>query len=192
MTDFYVGPHQSQYQAGASAITRTSGCTWTAGANGIDDSTGGHQKPTPDALHNKLPRSHETNPATPGWSLPDLHTASVLWGVAFIDRTNVGYAGVTGWNGLKRALAAGRYVVAQGDSDQFSNSTCSGAFNGDHAIGISPKTRVVAAGRQHWIDDGICKTGRWEYDAVIYRYCKKLAGSGPLRWGAFVAAVPKV
>jgi hypothetical protein len=48
--------------------------------------------------------------------------------------------------------------------------------------------------RQHWIDDSICPTGRWEYDAIIYSYAAKLAKATghPIQWGAFKQAVPKV
>jgi len=194
VSDYYTGGHRSQYAAGQSAITRKSGCTWSSGANGIDDTTGGKRQPTPDQLHAKVARSEETSPATPGWSLPDLALACKRYGVPFANRTNLGYLGTKGWAGIKRAWANGRYVVIQGDSDRFSNNTCSGAFDGDHAIGVSPKTRLVNGRRQHWINDSICPTGRWEYDSIIYSYANKLAVASrlPLRWGTFGSAVPKV
>lgn len=202
MTDYYIGIHRSQYgPPPQSATTHTSGCTWTAGANGIDDTSGGRKKPTPDDLHSRLKRWEETSPGTPGWSMPDLEKATTRYAksagipaLVCADRTNSGFLGATGWAGIKKAWAYGRYVVIQGDSDRFANNTCSGAFDGDHAIGVSPKTRVVSGKRQHWIDDGICPTGRWEYDAIIYSYAKKLSArtGTPFRWGAFKGPVPKV
>lgn len=202
MSDYYTGPHQSQYGAGQSQLTRSAGCTWTAGANGVDDTSGGKRKPTPDRLHSELPKSLETNPGTPGWSLPDLERATYNFAkqvgdmtLVCVNRTTIGFLQAYGWAGIKKAWANGRYVVIQGDSDRFGNNTCSGKFDGDHAIGVSPKTRLASDGRrQHWINDGICPNGRWEYDAIILSYAKKLADrSGtPLRWGCFKRAVPKV
>jgi hypothetical protein len=202
VADYYTGPHQSQYADDASAITRAAGCTWTSGANGIDDTSGGKRKPKPDAIKARLPKGAETNPGTPGWSLPDLEKATYSYAKAVgmpdltcVNRTTIGFLKAYGWQGIKKAWAYGRYVVIQGDSDRFGNNSCSGKFDGDHAIGVSPKTRVAADGRrQHWINDGICKEGRWEYDAIIYSYAKKLADrSGtPLRWGCFKRPVPKI
>lgn len=208
MPDYYTGLHRSQYGPPApTAVTRSAGCTWTAGANGIDDTAGGKRGPTPDQLHALLRRSEETSPGTPGWSMPDLEKATTRYaanqakggfagaaGLVCVNRTNLGFLGAHGWAGILKAWANGRYVVIQGDSDRFSNNTCSGAFDGDHAIGVSPKSRIVAGKRQRWINDGICPTGRWEFESIIYSYAKKLADrSGtPLRWGCFKGAVPKV
>lgn len=201
MSDFYTGPHRSQLAAGQSSLTHSAGCTWTAGANGIDDTSGGKKKPDPDDLHGRLPKSLETSPGSPGWSIPDLERATFRYassanmpGLVCVNRTNAGFLGAYGWAGIKKAWANGRYVVIQGDSDRFSNNSCSGKFDGDHAIGVSPKSRVVNDKRQRWINDGICPAGRWEYESIIYAYAKKLADrSGtPLRWGAFKSSVPKV
>ena len=201
MTDYYTGPHWSQYGPGQSAITRQAGCTWTAGANGIEDTSGGVNHPDPDRLHARLAKGEETSPGTPGWSLPDLEKATHRFAVAkgkpgltCVNRTTSGFLGAYGMAGIRKALNNGRYVVLQGDSDRFGNNTCSGAFDGDHAIGVSPKTRVVDGKRQRWINDGICKAGRWEYESILFAYAKKLADrSGtPLRWGAFKGKVPQV
>jgi hypothetical protein len=200
VTDYYTGPHQTQY-GNQSALTHSAGCTWTAGANGIDDTSGGKHKPTPDQLHSRLAKNLETSPGSPGWSLPDLERATYNYAKAVgnanlvcVNRTNSGFLGAYGWSGMYKAWANNRYVVIQGDSDRFGNNTCSGKFDGDHAIGVSPKRRVVSGKVQHWINDGICPTGRWEYDSIIYAYAKKLAvRSGlPLRWGAFKGGVPKI
>lgn len=201
MTDFYTGIHQSQYAAGQTALTRSAGCTWTAGANGVDDTTGGRRSPTPDRLHSFLRKGEETSPGTPGWSLPDLEKATHRYaqetGIAAaicVNRTTSGFLGAYGWAGIKKAWAYGRYVVIQGDSDRFGNNTCSGKFDGDHAIGVSPKTRMTPNGRQHLINDGICPNARWEYDSIILSYAKKLAtrSGTPLRWAAFKGRVPQV
>jgi len=199
MADWYIGLHRSQYGPPAvTAVTHKSGCTWTAGANGIDDTSGGKKSPTPDDLHNRLKRSEETSPATPGWSLPDLERATTRYaksagmpGLACVNRTNSGFLGAYGWAGIQKAWKYGRYVVIQGDSDRFSNNNCSGKFDGDHCIGVSPKSRIAPDGRrQHLINDGICPTHRWEYDAIILSYAKKLAN--PIRWAAFKGSIPKV
>jgi len=199
MADYYTGRHQSQYAPGESSLTRKSGCTWVAGANGIEDTSGGKKQPDGDRLHEFLKRSEETSPATPGWSMPDLEKATGRYakaagmsGLTCVNRTDAGFLGVHGWAGIKKAWAYGRYVVIQGDSDRFGNNTCSGAFNGDHAIGVSPKQRMVNGRPQRWINDGICPSGRWEYESIIYSYAKKLAGSRALRWGAFKGTIPKV
>lgn len=201
MTDYYTGPHQSQLAAGQSAVTHTAGCTWTAGANGIDDTSGGKHRPTPDNLHGYLAKSLETSPGSPGWSLPDLERATYKYAVKYgmpglmcVNRTNAGFLGAYGWGGMYKAWGAGRYLVIQGDSDRFGNNTCSGKFDGDHCIGVSPKVRKIDGKLQHWIDDGICPGGRWEYDSIIYAYAKKLAtrSGTPLRWSAFKGAVPKI
>src|SRR4249920_2506262 len=175
MTDYFVGHHNSQLASNQSAITHSAGCTWTAGVNGIDSTSGGKKNPTPDDLHGRLAKSLETSPGSPGWSLPDLERATYNYansakmpGLMCVNRTNAGFLGAYGWAGIKKAWANGRYVVIQGDSDRFGNNTCSGKFDGDHCIGASPKHRTYQGKSQHWINDGICPDGRWEYDSIIY------------------------
>jgi hypothetical protein len=174
--------HQSQYQPGADAITRSSGCTWTSLATGIAATTGGTHHPSPDTVHDLLPRSQETNPATPGWSLEDAAKAASRYGMAFQVRSG------DGWQAAISAHLGGHYVLLQGDSDQFGNATCSGAFDGDHCIGIHPRTKVEAGITYWWIDDPICATGRWERVAVLKRYATKLWAS--IRFGYFLQPVP--
>lgn len=184
---FYINAHDSQYGEGCSARTRSSGCTWTSGANGVDASTGGKKNPTPDQVLAQVKRSEETNPTTPGWSMRDLGKAMGRLGVSFQDRT-----GGT-WADVVAALDLGHYVVLQGDSDQFGNGSCSGAFNGDHAIGIHPY-RASLSGQQR-IDDPICEGARLESRAVLKAYAEKLArslGEYPrLRFGVFTQLVPR-
>jgi hypothetical protein len=105
-------------------------------------------------------------------------------GVAFDNRTG------QGWSAVVSALDAGQYVELQGDSDRFSDATCSGEFDGDHAIGVHPAFRVVSGRRQRWIDDPICPTGRWEYESVLHAYASKLIPS--IGFGVFTVPVPKV
>ncbi len=40
--------------------------------------------------------------------------------------------------------------------------TISGAFDGDHCIGVHPATKSVGGVTFWWIDDPLCPTGRWE------------------------------
>lgn len=169
---YIIQKHQSQYQTGTTAITRSSGCTWTSACNGVwavSDRT-----PSPDAIHKLVPRSQETDPRTPGWSLPDVDRAMARLGIYFSDRTG------EGWKKLNRYHDEGRYVILQGDSDRFGNETCSGKFDGDHAIGIHP---VEDARGWWWINDPICRKGRFENPMVIRQYGEKLAPR--LRFGIF-------
>lgn len=182
MTVLYVQPHRSQYDAGSSERTRHSGCTWTSLANGIAATTGGGRKPSPDAVLALLPRSQETSPATPGWSLPDAVKAASKYGMALVNRTGAGF------NAVIADLLEGHYVLVQGDSDRFGNATCSGAFDGDHCIGVHPKHRMVDGLREWWIDDPICPTGRWEKEAVLRRYAEKL--DPRVRFARFFGRVP--
>lgn len=181
---YYLNDHRSQYQAGATTTTRRAGCTWTSVANGADAASGGRVKRTPDEVHALVKPSEETNAATPGWSLHDAELAAERLGVAFENRSGKGWAGVlAAWN-------AGLYVVLQGDSDRFGDATCSGDFDGDHAIGGGPAFRVVDGRRQRWIDDPICPSGRWEWESTLRAYAEKYAAT--IRFGVFVHPVPKV
>ena len=179
MVDRYLNRHWSQYAAGLSSITRTSGCTWTSVTNGADASSGGGVKRTPDQVHALVAKSEETNPTTPGWSIPDAARAMSRLGLGFADRSGQGWADVV------QALDAGLYVVLQGDSDQFSNATCSGSFDGDHAIGVHPDRNDVG---QQRIDDPICAAARYAGRTILMRYAEKLYPS--VRFGVFTAPVP--
>lgn len=178
---FFDAIHLSQLAY--SAPTRRSGCTWTAGTNGARAATGGKFALTPDQVHALVDRTEETNPETPGWSIPDLDRAMARAKVPFENRTGQGR------DGLRAAWNASLVTVIQGDSDQFSNATCSGVFDGDHAITAGPATRLVAGQRQRWIHDSICPTGRWEYESIIFRYAEKL--NAGIRFGVFTTPVPK-
>ena len=177
----YTPRHLSQYDPGCSAITRSSGCTWTSGAMGIDAQSGGKVTKTPDQVHALVPRGDETSPATPGWSLDDLHLAMLRMKPQVPFRVRSG----SGWTALRQAHDAGHYIVLQGDSDVFSDATCSGAFNGDHAIGVHPNEDATGRWR---IDDPICKTSRYETWQTLERYAEKFAPS--IRWGEFTNPVP--
>lgn len=181
MTDRYFNKHRSQYDAGNSQRTRSEGCTWTSAANGIDAATGGKHKYQPDSILGLIPRQDETDPATDGWSLYDVDHAMAKIGVPFQVRTG------QGWSGVQTARAKGQYVLLQGDSDRFPGTSCSGAFNGDHCIGVHPDNDVSG----HWrIDDPICGSARYETQATLRAYAAKLL---PLiRFGVFTDPVPLV
>ncbi len=175
--------HWSQLAPTNSPITRSSGCTWTTVANGISAITAGRHNPSPDTVHAEVRRSEETDPNTPGWSIPDAVLAAKRLGHALIN-----YSG-DGWSGVLTALHSRHYVVIQGDSDQFGNWTCSGVFNGDHCIGIDgSRSRIVDGEGWHWIDDPICPEGRWERDIVIRRYAEKL--NHGIRFAVFATTIP--
>jgi hypothetical protein len=177
----YRNDHRYQYDRRNSVRTRSSGCTWISGADGADAATGGRRDVTPDhVLGLVLPRE-ETSPATPGWSLPDLDLAMRRLGVGFEDMTGAG------WSAVLRVLDARHYVVLQGDSEVFT-SGCSGAFDGDHAIGLHPD-REPGTGRQR-IDDPICRTARFESRTTLRTYAEKLHRS--IRFGLFTDPVPNI
>lgn len=183
MPDLYVQKHWYQYLATNSLITRRAGCTWISLANGIACITGGRYRPSPDRLHALVLPREETSPATPGWSIPDARlAASRFGGVTVEDRSG------QGWTAVLSALDNGKYVLLQGDSDQFGNGTCSGTFDGDHCIGVHPKRRIINNIAQRWIDDPVCPNGRWESEGVLQAYAKKLDPS--IRFGVFTQGVP--
>jgi hypothetical protein len=176
---YYVQPHVTQFDGGSK---QGEACVPAALANGVAASTGGARKPASQTVHALIPKSQETDPSTPGWSMADADHAMAKIGIPF-DRGS-------GWNHLEAAHGSGHYVIVQGDSDQFSNSTCSGKFNGAHCIGVHPKSQVVSGHTLWWIDDPICRTGRWERKSVIRDYAEKFNAS--VSFGSFTNAVPAV
>ena len=169
---FYLNPHVDQFDGSEYAGEN---CTPTTGANGANASTGGSVHLTGAQVRHLVPCGQETNPNDPGWSLGDLDLAMSRAHVPFLVRSG------QGWSTLVNSHKGGFYLALQGDSDQFSNATCSGKFNGDHCIGIHPATRISGGVEQWWIDDPICNTGRWESRAVIQRYGQKLLAEPSLR-----------
>ena len=178
----YLQPHQGQYQDGVSAVTRHSGCTWTSGANGAAATTGGARRPTPDQVHALLPSGQETSPGTPGWSIPDLVRAMAAYGVPVEDLSG------HGWAAVEATHDSGRYIVLQGVSAAFDGTSCSGTYDGDHAIGVHPRSKLEAGVAWWWVDDPVCSTGRWERETVLRKYAEALWSS--VRFAAFTAHVP--
>lgn len=184
MSDYYLPTHRTQFDGSTYA---SSNCTPTSGADGLAAATGGRINLSGGTLRSYLPRSMETNPKTPGWSLQDLQKAvarlPATWKApAFIPKTG-------NWTALARDLDLGYFVVLQGDSDQFGNGTCSGVFNGDHAVGLHP---LNAAKPDVQLGDPICTAWREERATVLTNYAAKLSGStARLRYGIFATAVPK-
>lgn len=165
---YYCPKHRSQYEAGASPVTRRAGCTWTSAANGADAATSGRVNRTPDQVHALVKSSEETAATTPGWSLHDAKLALSRLGISSEIRTG------QGWAAVEAAHRAGFYILVQGDSDQFGNGTCSGTFDGDHCVGVHPGTRTNPEGTLEWyLDDPICPTGRWETPGTLRRYAAK-------------------
>lgn len=184
MTELYVPEHWSQYDPGCSAVTHHTGCTWTTGATGVDAISGGSKRPTPDQIHALVKPFEESNPAYPGWSMHDLALAMSRYGVSLVDRSG------TGWSAVVAALETGHYVALQGDSDQFGNATCSGAYDGNHCAGVHPNHKTEAGERWWWVNDPICPAGRWERESVLKRYAVKLWSS--ILFGVFSQPVPAV
>lgn len=176
----YFNDHEYMYAASSSAITRKSGCTWTSASDGVDASTGGISDPTPDRIKALVARDEETNPNTPGWSIPDVDLAMSRLHVPFTDRSG------RGWDAVVNAHDAGLYLILQGDSDRFSDANCSGDFDGDHCIGVHPDEDAQGRWR---IDDGICRTARYEWPGILKSYATKLSAS--VRFGTFDQPVPE-
>jgi len=180
---WYVQPHVTQFDG---SWNQSSACVPTSCANGVAAQSGGTRRPSGATIHALIPKSHETDPHVAGWSIVDADRA--------MAKINVGFTiGAENWTAFDAALDGGHYCILQGDSDHFSNATCSGRFDGDHCIGVSPNVKFVNGVKYRWIDDPICKTGRWEKDSTLHAYAKDFAARvGGLRWGYFTHAVPKV
>lgn len=175
----YEGTHHYQYAPGNSARTRKSGCTWISGAVGADYATGGKTDPSPDTVLSKVKVSEETSPQTPGWSLADLARAMQRLGVPFAVRSG------QGWSGVRAARKANLGIVLQGDSDRFPNSSCSGAFDGDHAVFLPPDTAPDGRWAYH---DSICREKEYTTEATLRAYAEKFASG--VAFGVFTTPVP--
>lgn len=175
----YEGTHHYQYAAGNSARTRSSGCTWISGAVGADYATGGKTDPSPDRVLSMVKVSEETSPQTPGWSLADLARAMQRLGVPFAVRAG------QGWAGVRAARKANLAIVLQGDSDRFPNSSCSGDFDGDHAILLPPDTAPDGRWAYH---DSICREKEYTSEATLRAYAEKFAPG--VAFGVFTTPVP--
>lgn len=180
---FYLNnPHVGQFDG---SLYAGENCTPTSAANGINAVTGGKVRKTGGQVRNLVKRWEEVVPATPGWAIEDVDLAMRRLYPPFPYEVRSGL----GWDTLVKDHKSGLYLTVQGDSDQFSNSTCSGAFNGLHCIGISPITKTQNGEEWWWIDDPICPIGRWEKRRVIYAYARKLSPS--MRYGRFNTPVPR-
>ena len=178
---YYVAEHESQYGSDRSERTRTSGCVWATLSTGVDAQSGGQLDPEPDAILALVKRSEETNPLTPGWSLIDAQKAMARLGVPFSIRSGAG------WDVLKAYRDSGFYVVLQGDSDRFATG-CSGAFDGDHCIGLPPGL-TNATGK--WaINDPICTVLTYQSEATIRAYAEKFRRD--IAFGVFTVQVPTI
>jgi hypothetical protein len=165
------GTHRTQYDG---SPYQNQNCTPTSGANAARELTQGAYDVSGATIRSLVLRSEETNPDTPGWSLDDLQLAMRRAGIAFSIMSGT-FAAITTY------VRSGYAVVLQGDSDQFSDATCSGAFNGDHCVCIHPDPATTSA--MMLLADPICRTRRWESTSVLKRYTEKLAGGSIIRFG---------
>lgn len=172
----YLNPHVTQYDGSRYAA---SNCTPASGANGANAATKGRVAKTGGQVRALVARDEETNPGTPGWTLQDLRLAMTRIDVNFTIRSG------SGWVALAKAHDDGYYIAVQGDSDRFTDSTCSGAFDGDHCIGVHPDEDSTGRWR---IDDPICRVARYERPEVIRAYAQKFAPT--VNWGMFLPIVP--
>ena len=176
----YHNRHKKQNAVRNSARTKREGCTWTTGANGIMAATGGAKHPSPDTVLAQVPKSQETNPTTPGWSLPDLDLAC--------NRLGVDLLVLAGWDELRTWRNLGYYIALQGDSDTF-DVGCMSQFDGDHCIGIHPDE---SDGKWR-VDDPLCPKATHRSPEKLREYAHKLADrefGGIIRFGVFKPKVP--
>lgn len=178
----YHNRHKSQRDRGCSAKTRQQGCTWTTGANGIMAATGGRLHPSPDTVLSKVATHEQTNPRTPGWSLPDLDLA--------VHRISPKLDIVieTGWDNLRQWRNEGYYIALQGDTNVFA-SGCMSDFQGLHCIGVHPDE---SQGRWR-LDDPMCPEPTHRSPERIREYAQALADQqfgGIIRFGVFKPKVP--
>ena len=183
---YYLNPHRSQYDGSPNQYTN---CTPTAVANAANAATGGAYNKTGGQVRSLLRSWEETTPGG-GWSIWDADKAMGKVGIGFINASMSGRSSTVGWNALINVLESGHSVVLQGESSAFSDKTCSGTFNGDHCIHIHPASRDLPAGRQRWIDDGVCKEGRWEFESTLKNYAMRYNTS--IRFGYFTDKVHKL
>jgi hypothetical protein len=178
---FYQGKHRTQFEPANWPTVNPrakENCTPTSGANGARAATGGRVDLSGAQVRAKVYTYEETSPNTPGWSLTDLDKA--------MERLEVPFAiGHGGWEGVREARAAHKPVVLQGDSEEFPNGTCSGRFDGDHAVTIHPDDD---SGPLWLLADPICKGRRWESEAVLRRYATNFRPS--ISYGVFLTPVP--
>lgn len=180
MSIYKRGEHRTQFDGSAQ---QGSNCTAASLANGAREETDGAHDHSGAFMRAKVAKSEETNPESPGWSLSDADLAARRDGVPF-DR------GSGGWAGVDKARREGKGVLLQGDSDQFENGTCSGRFDGDHAVYVHPETRT-RDGRDEWLlGDPICSDWRWEREATLKAYAEKL--DSRILFGVFPTPVPKL
>lgn len=172
---YYLNRHVTQYDGSTFA---NANCCPASLANGADAVTGARIQRSGGEVRALVKRTEESNPVNPGWSLRDADLAMARLGVPFTDRTG------KGWLALVNARAAGLYVVVAGDSEVFGSQTCSGAFDGDHCIGVHPLT----SGTRWRIDDPICRAARWEQSSVIRQYASRF--SAGIAFGTFDTHVP--
>lgn len=183
LNGFYLNnPHKSQFDG---SYYQGSNCTPTSAANGINAASGGKYQPTGAKIRSLVARREEVQPSTPGWAIQDVDLAMTRHFPSFRFDVRSG----RGWDDVVRDHKSGLYLIAQGDSDRFSNSTCSGKFDGNHCIGVSPITKQQGGDEWWWIDDPICPIGRWERRKVIFEYMSKLAST--MRYGMFLKPVPR-
>jgi len=177
----YHQRHRSQLAKSASFRTHQQGCTWTTGSNGIAAATGGRLHPSPDTVLSKVATREQTDPGTPGWSLPDLDLA--------VTRLGVNLEILSGWDKLIEYRNQGYYIALQGDEDVF-DAGCMSKFDGDHCIGIHPDESPNG----HWrVNDPLCPRATHRDHARIREYAQKFANThtgGIIRFGVFKPKVP--
>lgn len=174
---FYQGVHRSQFDGSTWAA---SNCLPASVANGLRSTTAGKVDLSGAQVRATVARSEETNPITPGWSLED-----AVRGVSRIPGAPALVIRSGSFADMEARRRAGYFIVCFGDSDRFPDGTCSGTFDGDHAVGLHPNGAIV-------LGDPICAAWRTETPAIIRAYAEKLAGGPLLIWAEFVVPVPLV
>ncbi len=169
-------PHVSQFDG---SVYASSNCTPASVANGINAVTGGRVKRTGAQIRRLVPRSEETNPTLPGWSLEDAKLAlSRLYPpMPLTIRTG------RGWSALMNDLDAGNYLLVQGDEDVFKTG-CASTFDGPHCIGLHPAIEGIKA----YNNNPLCPTGGFVDLSLVRAYAMKL---NPTIFYASMGEVPR-
>lgn len=140
-------------------------CTMESGAMALDAHTGGKYQVWGGQLIPYCGRSYY-DIVRRGTNLYNVKKAWEHWGQTFtVKNGNV-------WANLRSDLALGKWVILQGDYDQFSLATrCQDRFLGNHAIILGPKRDAYG---RILTGDPLCKTFRYVSESELRRYAEDL------------------
>jgi hypothetical protein len=173
----FEGKFRTQYDGGRQANSNCTCASLAMMLNAVSDGAIDH---TGSTVRDLVKHQEETDPTSPGWSLHDVDLAvSRIQAKGHMAGIHSPAPKQRNWASLKFLRAEGRGILIQGDSDRFPNTTCSGAFDGDHATYISPLNHTDGRWR---LGDPICSKWRWETEELLRAYAEKFAGPTDLHY----------